>query len=963
MKSHNRKSMIRHFVLIVLALAALALVSANQVWAQASAKTDGAGRPILISGPIDESKLVRLSGNTRPEANAKNDRGPVEDGFPMDHMFLQLKRSPELEQALERFMDEQLDKKSPNFRHWLMPAELGEKYGLADSDIETIKAWLQSHGFTVGYVYPTRMVMDISGTAGQIREAFHTEIHYLDVKGERQFANMSDPQIPEALAPAVVGLVKLHSFQPHRFAMPRTNYSIGGGDYILVPADFQTIYNLSPLYRAGIYGQSQTIVVVEDTNSYGSDFTTFQTTFGLSGYGGSLTTVHPNAGSNCTNPGTNADDGEADLDVEAAISIAPGATVELASCSDGSGNQNFGGLIAIENLVSAPSPPAVISMSYGECEATNLATANAAFSSAFQSAAAAGVSVFASSGDAGSASCSPNATSSTTGIGVTGWGESPYNVSVGGTDFEDAYNAGKPANGGLPQSTYWSPGNGGTYGSAKSYIPEVPWNDSCAGYLLYNYAGASAAYGATGYCNSGGTAYQTTGAGGGGPSGCFAGAPGTSNIVSGTCTGIPKPSWQSVVGNPADGVRDVPDVSLFASNGIWGHYMAVCWTDPSQTSGGATANCTGAPSSWSGFGGTSIASPMMAAIQALVDQKWGIRAGLPTPTYYSIARSEFGSGSTADPTCYSVNQPPRRGQASSCVFYDVTQGDIVVNTSGTHVNSYLPAGTDGVQSTQTLTGVTVLTAGSGYSSAPTCTIGAPSNLNSYLSPTNTTLWAGGTQATCTANINTFASGTLTVAAAGASGWAGTVTFVVGSTTYSFVTTAPTVANQVEVYTGSSGTTNETRNAENMEAVINANSSQCYTSGCVYSGQTANSAATATESTNVLTLTARVSGTVGNFTLTGYTTDITVGGGLGSNGGTGGTTVLSISLPSTGQGYNGGGGCILSGGGGSGATCVPIISATTLAPAYQPAYGATPGWDFATGLGSVNAYNLVFNSAW
>ena len=65
------------------------------------------------------------------------------------------------------------------------------------------------------------MVMDFSGTAGQIREAFHTEIHYLEVNGEQHFANMSDPRIPEALAPAVAGIVSLHNFKPHTMAKPR----------------------------------------------------------------------------------------------------------------------------------------------------------------------------------------------------------------------------------------------------------------------------------------------------------------------------------------------------------------------------------------------------------------------------------------------------------------------------------------------------------------------------------------------------------------------------------------------------------------------------------------------------------------------------------------------------------------------------------------------------------------------
>jgi subtilase family serine protease len=925
-------------------------------------------RPILITERIDETRLVTLGGNTRPEATAQNDRGRVPDDFPMEHMFLQLKRPPELEQALRQFMDEQQDKKSPNFRHWLMPAELGQKYGVADSDIETIKSWLESHGFTVGYVYPNRMLMDISGTAGQIREAFHTELHYLDVNGEQHFANMSDPRIPAALAPAIVGIVQLHNFKPHPMLKRRTEYNLGGGDYGLVPADYQTIYNLTPLYRAGIYGQGQTIVVVEDTNSYGSDWSTYQTTFGLNKYGGTLTTVHPNIAGNCTNPGTNADDGEADIDVEVAAAIAPGATIELASCSDGTLNAYFGGLIAIENLVSAGNPPTIISMSYGECEARNGATSNAAFNSAFQTAAAAGVSVFVSSGDEAADSCSPNATSATTGIGVTGWGETAYNVSVGGTDFEDAYNAAKPANDGLAQSTYWSSSNGSTYGDALSYIPEIPWNDSCAGYLVYNLAGAASG---NAYCQSlaTGNGELTTGAGSGGPSGCATGAPSTTGVVSGTCAGYAKPSWQSgIVGNPADGVRDIPDVSMFASNGIWGHYVIICWSDPTQSASGSTP-CTGAPSTWAGFGGTSISSPTMASIQALVNQKWKLTsgAGNPNPTYYSIANSEFGAG--GNPNCYSINQQqPRRGQQSACTFFDVTQGDIVVNTSGTHVNSYLPSGSRGSMSTQPLTGATVLAGGVGYTSNPTCAFAAPSNLNQYLSPQNTVLWAGGTQATCTATFNAGTLtevGTIAVGATVATTWAG-ATVTVGSTTYTFVVGAPTAVNQVELYTGSTSTTNRTDTAADLEAVINGNSAQCPAvtgTGCVFSGQTPNASVTATVSTSTVTVTAKTVGSAGNFALsannnfasnitTAYTT---VGAGPGY--------VNAISLVNAGQGYNGSAGCTLSGGGGSGAICVGIEAATTLAPTLQQAYGATPGWDFATGIGTPNAYNLVMNKAW
>src|SRR5271163_2041961 len=159
----------------------------------------------LITQKIDESHRVRLAGNTRPEANSVNDRGVVGDGFPMEHMLLQLKRPPEQEQALQEFIVEQQTRGSSNFQRWINAQQFGERFGLAKQDLDAITAWLESHGFKVNLVYPSGMVIDFSGTAGQVREAFQTEIHQLEVKGVKHIANMSDPRIPAALASAVVG--------------------------------------------------------------------------------------------------------------------------------------------------------------------------------------------------------------------------------------------------------------------------------------------------------------------------------------------------------------------------------------------------------------------------------------------------------------------------------------------------------------------------------------------------------------------------------------------------------------------------------------------------------------------------------------------------------------------------------------------------------------------------------------
>lgn len=793
---------------------------------------------VLITQPVDENRMVRLVGNTRPEANASNDRGREADNFAVDHMLLQLKRDPQVEREFSSYIETLTDKASPNFRHWMTAEEQGENYGVSQKDIETITGWLRSHGFTVGYVYPNRMVIDFSGTAGQIREAFRTDIHAIEAHGEMHFANMSDPQIPEALAPAVTGVVSMHNFLAHA-THERAQYTVSSGCtfgpcLLLVPADLQTIYNVTPLLSAGLTGKGMTVAVVEDSDSYSNDWSVYQSTFDLASYGGTLTTVHPNDAGNCTDPGVTSADVEADIDTEMVTAIAPAASVVLASCKSGASNATVGELIALENLVSAGSPPPIMSLSYANCEVVNGASANAAFRSAFQTAAAAGVSVFVSAGDNGPAMCSPDLEDGTkyslAGFGVNGFATTPYNVAVGGTDFEDIYYYEKD---GYALTHYWNATNNSeTYGSAKSYIPEVPWNGSCASFLLNSVYGYSEPYGTDGFCNSTeGAGYLVVVGGGGGASNCATGAGNLTYLYveDTTCAGVAKPSWQAgIFGNPADGVRDIPDVSLFASNGTWGHYLVICNSDTTHNG----KPCTGAPSTWYGAGGTSAAAPMMAAIQALVDEKWNIRAGNPNPTYYAIAKSEFGtSGNT---TCYSDEQTP--GGSTSCVFYDITTGDNnqACEPDGTNflADCYLPSGTNGTLGTQAISSISLKAAGSGYTSTPTCTITVPSNNSKYVSPLGTTIYAGGTRATCTATVNS--------------------------------------------------STQE---------------------------------------------------------------------------------VASVTLTNAGAGYSGTPKCTISGGGGKSAKCTVSISPTVGAPAYQPAYGATPGWDMATGIGSVNAYNLVFDTMW
>jgi uncharacterized repeat protein (TIGR01451 family) len=645
---------------------------------------------------------------------------------------LLLKRPADREAALQRYIAQLHDRSSTNFHRWLTPADLAQRFAMSEQDLSLVTGWLQKRGFTVNTVYPNHMLIDFSGTAGTVRTAFHTEIHALVVHGVKHIANMSDPQVPAALAPAVAGIVSLHDFKPHAMNRKRAAYTVGNGSYLVAPADLATIYNFNPLFNAGTTGKGQTVVVIEDTDVYKmADWTTFRQTFGLSNYtSGSFSTVHPappSGTNNCLDPGVAGGDLslEAILDAEWSSAAAPNAAIELASCADST--TTFGGLIAMLNLLNESSaPPAIMSISYGECEAENGAAANAAFTSTYQQAVTEGVSVFVAAGDDGAASCDADAAYGTHGIGVSAYASTAYNVAVGGTDFGDAY-AGS-------SSSYWSSSNSATYGSALSYVPEIPWNDSCASALIVSAEGYAASYGSGGFCNSttGLNDFLTTAAGSGGPSGCASGVS-QAGVVAGTCAGNPRPSWQAgVPGIPANGVRDLPDVSLFAADGVWGHYYVVCWSDTAQ--GGAA--CTGAPSTWAGGGGTSFAAPIMAGLQALVNQSTGARQGNPNPVYYPLAAGQAASG-------LSCNSSSGNAAAPGCVFYDVTLGDNDVPCTGTS-DCYVPSATFGALSTSDSSFTRAYGAASGWDFTTGLGSVNAANLVKYWSAADLSLSASGT---------------------------------------------------------------------------------------------------------------------------------------------------------------------------------------------------------------------------
>jgi Pro-kumamolisin, activation domain/Bacterial Ig-like domain (group 3) len=581
----------------------------------------------LITQAIDETQLTRLTGNTHRLARAEFDLGTAPATLPMERMLLVLKRSPEQEAALEKLMDAQQDKNSPNYHQWLTPEQFGQQFGPADTDMQILTGWLQSHGFQVGST-KGRTVLEFSGSASQVQEAFHTTIHKYIVNGEQHWANASDPSIPTALAPAVAGIDSLHNFLKKatnvyvgqysaltkhlRSAKPEYTYNCGNSVcYAVTPYDFATIYDVQSLWNSGINGAGQTIAIVGRTDIYASDATNFWQLFGLTVPANKLNIIY-----NGIYSGITGDEPEADIDVQWSGSVAPQATIDYvdSATTETTDGVDLSAVYIVENNL-AP----VMSESYGECELGMGTAGNQFYSALWQQAAAQGISVFVSSGDNGSAGCDDPNGPAQYGLNVNGIASTPFNAAVGGTDFNQY----------KTWSTYWnSTNNSTTQQSAKGYIPETTWNDSCTNSLAITLGFGSTAEQA---CNNsqmiadGGVIAN---GGSGGPSNCAVNTQG----VLGSCTqGYAKPSWQSGAGVPNDNLRDLPDVSLFASNGFLGSFYVICQQD--QTGGCNLDDLLG-------YGGTSVASPAFAGIMSLVNQKTGIPQGIPGFALYKLVSKQ-----------------------------------------------------------------------------------------------------------------------------------------------------------------------------------------------------------------------------------------------------------------------------------------------------------------------------------
>jgi uncharacterized protein (TIGR03437 family) len=405
-----------------------------------------------IAGPVNNLQRLPLRGHTHPNARADFDQGRVSPSLEMDSMSLTLAPSAAQQADLDQLLAAQQNPSSPSYHHWLSPENFADRFGASPSDIQTISAWLQSQGFTVTGVARGRNSIAFNGTAAQVESAFQTEVHSYLVNGEVHFANATDPAIPAAFNGVVAGIRGLHDFRMKARSRPRptANYTAGDGEHQITPNDFAIIYDVAPLYAAGIDGTGQRMVIAGQTAINLSDIQTFRSTYGLPANNPQLMLV-PTSRS----PGINKIDlPEADLDLELSGAVARNAAILFVYATDV--------MVAVQYAIDQDLAP-VVSVSYGSCEAETLNSDLASFRSWAQQGNAQGITWFAASGDAGAADCDD---SQHPGFSVDTPGSVPEVTSVGGTQLMEG------------TGQFWSATNSASGASALSYIPEATWNTS-----------------------------------------------------------------------------------------------------------------------------------------------------------------------------------------------------------------------------------------------------------------------------------------------------------------------------------------------------------------------------------------------------------------------------------------------------------------------------------------------------
>jgi len=517
--------------------------------------------------------------------------------------------------ALNRYLNNEYDPRSVDYRRFLTPAQFAARFGAPIAQVSKVESVLRGLGLDVVAPAANHLYLSATGSTALLERIFDTRLarFHVDLTGTARrfaspdyFANVTNIRLPAALnglASGVVGLDDANAPQPMlqyprarsvllarklrpHFGTPVGQYggatpcpaAIVGGGY--TAPDLATAYDFDGMYKQGFLGQGMSMALVEYDDYHDSNVAGVESCYGLHT---PVTRVLIDGGSGGP---PSYGEGEDMADISTILGLVPNLAhlyVYVGPSTSGVADDGDTGEIDLYNKFVVQDLATVLSSSWGSCEQIDSEAFTQLFNEVAEEAAVQGQQVFSAAGDSGAVDCSGYPTPVSASIAVEQEASSLWVTGVGGTDLSvDSTALGV----GIHREDVWN--DGGSGGGGQSVIEPMPaWQ---AGYLR---------------------ASDDT------PAGAIKGSPSKPapcGVSSGYCRMVPDIAMNA---DPAlGGIGDPgPKPPQFAAEGDVG--------SPGDAMYCATSNCSDptAVDGWYPIGGTSLATPTAASAAILWDQE------------------------------------------------------------------------------------------------------------------------------------------------------------------------------------------------------------------------------------------------------------------------------------------------------------------------------------------------------
>src|SRR5208337_3316048 len=225
--------------------------------------------------------------------------------------------------VLNKLLQDLYDPASPKFRHYLTPEQFTEQFGPTQRDYDAVVQFAKRHGLDITATHSNRVLLDVAGQVADIEKAFQITLRtYQHPTEPRQFyAPDVEPSVEAGLA--VLDISGLNNYALPRPASHRssviTSAGLGSGSG---PGGSYMGKDLRNAYAPGVTltGAGQMVGLVEFAAFYPDDITSYETMAGLPNVPIQVVLLDGFDGI----PSSDQEVGEASLDIEMAISMAPG---------------------------------------------------------------------------------------------------------------------------------------------------------------------------------------------------------------------------------------------------------------------------------------------------------------------------------------------------------------------------------------------------------------------------------------------------------------------------------------------------------------------------------------------------------------------------------------------------------------------------------------------------------------